>query len=474
MANTEHVKRLLGGVGGWNKWRREQPKVRPDLTRADLAHADLRGANLRGANLSGANLSDADLRDATLRDSILRDSILRGANFAGADLRGAELSGANFSRANLTYANLWGADLSGAALRGAELRGANLTGTDLTGTDLARASLTGAQLTRADLRGANLRYADLTDANLEGLTVDAVALARIPVVLQGKWGPTWNIKVDKGGLLQLPVTPKPHIERSIEFPPEYKAAGISILSHFGEILRSKYADLEVKVTIEQEGNTVTMVVSTEDGRELETIEKALEQYGLVVRGQMAVGDFLPDPHEAMRLETQLELAKTQLKLQERFLEHQRADIDGLRALVGRIAERDLAVNVYASPTANAEATAHTQQAFNFTTRLPTLQASLSELTQALPEQDRPKELAKAASDLQALEGETEPEEVKPRLSRVRKLLEGLGDEKSAVSKAVRGAKRGVEIAQELARGYNAVAEWCGAPVVPRVLVGKGE
>src|SRR4051812_35846451 len=43
MANEEHVALLKQGVDAWNKWRRENPKVRPDL----------REAYLRGANLLG-------------------------------------------------------------------------------------------------------------------------------------------------------------------------------------------------------------------------------------------------------------------------------------------------------------------------------------------------------------------------------------------------------------------------------------
>jgi hypothetical protein len=39
MANEEHVALLKQGVEVWNKWRKENPVVRPDLN----------GANLRGA-----------------------------------------------------------------------------------------------------------------------------------------------------------------------------------------------------------------------------------------------------------------------------------------------------------------------------------------------------------------------------------------------------------------------------------------
>ena len=93
MANEEHVKILKQGAEVWNKWRRENPSVRPDLIEANLSWANLIETNLRGADLSEAILSWAILRRADLSD----------ANFSGTNLRGANLSRANLSRAmNLT------------------------------------------------------------------------------------------------------------------------------------------------------------------------------------------------------------------------------------------------------------------------------------------------------------------------------------------------------------------------------------
>lgn len=35
MANKEHLKILKQGVEVWNKWRKENPHIKPDLGRAD-------------------------------------------------------------------------------------------------------------------------------------------------------------------------------------------------------------------------------------------------------------------------------------------------------------------------------------------------------------------------------------------------------------------------------------------------------
>lgn len=201
MANPEHLEILKQGVEVWNKWRKDNPKVKVDLTDAPLARAVLRSADLRGANLTKANLSEVELIQADIRGADLTQADLRGANLEEANLREANLTRADLlqawlhnahlkevifmetilTRATLTKANLTGANLTKAKLMGAvfvevDLSGADLTGqnlerallikADLSGANLTRANLTKAYLSRANLRKANLTKATLTEANL--------------------------------------------------------------------------------------------------------------------------------------------------------------------------------------------------------------------------------------------------------------------------------------------------------------------
>jgi Pentapeptide repeats (8 copies) len=62
MANDEHVAILKKGADAWNRWRVENPDIRPDLTHADLSGANLKGVYLSDADLKGANLKGADLK----------------------------------------------------------------------------------------------------------------------------------------------------------------------------------------------------------------------------------------------------------------------------------------------------------------------------------------------------------------------------------------------------------------------------
>ena len=116
MPNEKHLGNLKRGVAAWNKWRNENPNIKPDLSKAELSSAHLSEANLRGADL--------------IRASLIRASLIR-----------ADLSGAHFIRADLYLAHLSGADLSGADLSGADLRGADLSEANLRGADLNNASI---------------------------------------------------------------------------------------------------------------------------------------------------------------------------------------------------------------------------------------------------------------------------------------------------------------------------------------------
>ena len=52
MANPEHVKILERGVDGWNRWRKENPGIQPDLSGENLPSTCFDGANLDGVNVT--------------------------------------------------------------------------------------------------------------------------------------------------------------------------------------------------------------------------------------------------------------------------------------------------------------------------------------------------------------------------------------------------------------------------------------
>lgn len=132
MANPEHLAILKQGVEVWNKWREENPDVKPDLRDSKLKFTSHVGADLRNADLSNADLFathffGADLRNTNLSNSDLSQAILFHTNLEGADLSNAKLVGADLCVANLSNANLYGADVGRTNFQGTNVNGADFT-----------------------------------------------------------------------------------------------------------------------------------------------------------------------------------------------------------------------------------------------------------------------------------------------------------------------------------------------------------
>ena len=171
-----HAKRLLEALdanqpGRWNRWRKANLRIRPDLREIELSGRFLSCLDLHNARLDGAVLNRTDLRM-----SDLSGASLKSANLLSSDLSGARCCEANFADANLGGARLEATDLSGAKLRRVNLRSANLFEANLTKATLVDADLPGAKLDRANLedavfRNCDLGYASFVNARLSGTRI---------------------------------------------------------------------------------------------------------------------------------------------------------------------------------------------------------------------------------------------------------------------------------------------------------------
>jgi uncharacterized protein YjbI with pentapeptide repeats len=173
MANEKYLALLKealekGDIEIWNKWRKKNPSVMPNLS----------GAILKEMNLKNAILSEADLSSANMRGANLSGAILKGANLSGAilfnaNMRLASLSFAKVEDANMGGANLFDADLTNSNMKGADLRESNMYGSTLRSADFAGANLTDSNLRGANLTDANLGCANLSGVNLRGADLKA-------------------------------------------------------------------------------------------------------------------------------------------------------------------------------------------------------------------------------------------------------------------------------------------------------------
>lgn len=129
MSDLEHLRLLKQGVSPWNRWRAQNPDMKPSL----------RGANLRGVNWAGINLTEADL------------------------------TGAHFDSAHLSFSNLDSARLNGALFPGAHIRGTNIRKASLRGAHLIGAALYSTDLSGSDLTNALMGYTTLGDIDLSSV-----------------------------------------------------------------------------------------------------------------------------------------------------------------------------------------------------------------------------------------------------------------------------------------------------------------
>lgn len=78
------------------------------------------------------------------------------------------------------------------------------------------------------------------------------------------------------------------------------------------MLKQKYPDIEAKVRIEQDGNMIRMQIETHDGQK-EIIEKALEEYTLVVIDKKQPESLLENQLHVMALKNKLEMANMEVR-----------------------------------------------------------------------------------------------------------------------------------------------------------------
>jgi len=106
-----------------------------------------------------------------------------------------------------------------------------------------------------------------------------------------------------------------------------------------------------------------------------------------------------------------------------------------------------------------------------------LQGNLNDLAGSLRRKGEAEEaeaLEDAAKALSEAEQCKSPEEVKKKgiINKLKRIIDDLSNEDSKLSKTIKGIKHGISIAQDIAKGYNDIAQWVGLPQVPKPFLGK--
>lgn len=261
------------------------------------------------------------------------------------------------------------------------------------------------------------------------------------------------------------------IERIIEFPEEYFQAGVSILNYFGKLLQKQYPDKNAKVSIEQNGLTVKMVIVSPEGQK-EVIERILNDYGLVMTGKADIEDFTHDRIVAMELRNELRIAHVRIESQKELIAYQNASIGTLNqllenAMVSKPAK--IEVNV---PIANTTQFDFKQQ-FEISPKFTLIQSCFEELAKQhldIPnEKEYLNELINAAKDLKQCKTKSEVAK-STALFKICKFINEIQKAETLAGKIIRTTKDGIEIMKIIAKHYNGIAQWAGLPQIPKPIV----
>jgi len=262
------------------------------------------------------------------------------------------------------------------------------------------------------------------------------------------------------------------INRSIEFAPEYHQAGLGILSYFGTVLREKYPGQNSKVRIEQEGLCVRLVIESDNG-DREVIEKALQEYELVVRGETQPDEFFASKTKVLELKNELRIAQVRIESQKDLIAYQGQEVASLRQLIGHsltsTKSQPISINVNPVITVNTLTTVYLQQ------NVPLISEYLQELANlAIYDPDVKLQLLDLENSLAALSTEQTSVAVKESngMKKLKKWLDDAAATGTTANAFLQKVNDGLDLAQKIARHYNKLADWCGAPQVPSLLLGR--
>lgn len=261
-------------------------------------------------------------------------------------------------------------------------------------------------------------------------------------------------------------TIEPVVDRSIEFPPEYHQAGLDILNYFGTYLREQYPEENASVKIEQNGLTVRLVIETKDGK-CETIERALHEYELIVTGNEPPEKFTTNDKLILELKNEVRIAQFRLESQRDIIGLQNTRIDKLLDIVSNGLSNKQNISIDFKPEIKLSNT------ITINKYVSSAQGTISELLEEFPKSSIAYPvLSELEESLVSIETDNNPNSVRksPAMSRFRRLIDKATEAGSELNAAISKLENGWEILSDVAIKYNKIAEWCGLPCVPSVLI----
>jgi archaellum component FlaC len=247
---------------------------------------------------------------------------------------------------------------------------------------------------------------------------------------------------------------------------------LGILNYFGEIVRDRCPDESAKIRIEQDGSMVRLVIEGEDGSR-EIIEKALEEYELVVTGQAAPESIFDDKAKVLELKNELRIAQARIESQRDLIEYQRNDMNELRQLFNRSLISSTAKDINLSISPNINVSTNQSSAISVVCGVSEV---LDDIESLIGGGASDPEMTLRLNDLyesvENVDENSTAELVRSStgMAKLRRFLNDAAETGSEVNTFLEKVSNGIGVAKSLAKKYNSIAQWCGAPQVPEILI----
>ena len=416
----------------WDSWRK---KFTGDIF--------LEGAQLAGAYLNRVNLNQVHLSHACME----------GADFQEANLQRTWLCDANLKRCHLYRANLKDANIQGARLQGA---------------NMIEACLLGANVRYAFLKAANLHHAFLQGADFSYAIVDGETLLDTDKIDQNTNFAGVGLASARAGQRLIE---KYKIERSIVFPPEYQQVGLSILNFFSTVLKREYPEQKVHVKIVQEDLRIKLIIDPIDG-DRKIIEKTLENYGLVLVGQMSPEQFTDNNSlllDLKELKNELNYAKARIESQKDIIESQKSNMEMFKQLLHEsITKPQPSINI--SVPVTSKSTSNITQELTINSNFQNITDLFNEIrNQLAKDTDEYEIIENLQNSIAEINNSKSKDEVGTSLamSKLCKFIDNAEKAETVFGRIINNTKSGIDVARKIAGHYNDIAQWCGLPQVPK-------
>ncbi|MFY7671618.1 hypothetical protein ACOSP6_11090 [Tenacibaculum sp. MEBiC06402] len=252
------------------------------------------------------------------------------------------------------------------------------------------------------------------------------------------------------------------VNNSIEFPEELYLAGLGILNYFGTYIQQKYPKEKIKVKIEQENYLVRLIIEGEEGAR-EVVEKALQEYQLIVTGERNPEQLTDDPKIILGLKSELRIAKVRIENQRDIIAIKDQSINALNEFLLAALNNKSEVNIDFKPSILLA---------NNNVLLPVVNNFIEELRNAKEtlnlDSSEYIEFEEISSELELINN-IETLKKSGRLKNFKAILEKHLKRIRNAGKVLESTNKNIETIQKLAGKYNKIAELCGLPTVPSFL-----